>query len=182
MVGQTINTYGCPGGSYPITGSDTGMCLSSAGVLSNYNPGTEITPKLVGLYSFTVQLSDGCTIVTKAFTLNIKLNDPTGGMGFTIKNNTGGDAYYMRNSEPCTLWPKLNYINLQTGDSFTVWNKSDCSGNPNKRCKNQTLDTIFFESYDTNSNFCVRWTNNAANSCNFLDDDPTRPAYTCQFN
>jgi hypothetical protein len=183
VVGQTVNTYGCTGGSYPITGSDTGMCLTSAGVLSNYNPGTATTPKLVGLYNFTVQISDGCTTATKAFALAIKYNDPTGGMGFTVRNNTGGSSYYKRNNEACTLYPSgaatnNPFLNVQPGDVFTFWNNSTCT---NQRCTSQVLDMVFFSGLDINGNFCIRWTNNAAATCNFADDVPTDARYNCPY-
>ncbi|MBI5194785.1 MAG: putative Ig domain-containing protein [Nitrospirae bacterium] len=66
ISGQTIGTFGCPAGRYPITDSNTGLCLISAsGLLSG-------TPTTAGVYNFTVTLTDANAVATsKAFTLNV---------------------------------------------------------------------------------------------------------------
>ncbi|MBI5676468.1 MAG: hypothetical protein HZC48_11690 [Nitrospirae bacterium] len=62
IVGQTAGTNGCAAGRYPIAASDTGLCLTSGGVLSGI-------PKTSGNFPFTVRVTDSAGGTdTKAYT------------------------------------------------------------------------------------------------------------------
>lgn len=70
VVGQTQGTNGCAGTNYPIASVNTGLCLSTAGLISG-------TPVLDGSYTFIVSVTDAeARTATKSLSITINPNDP----------------------------------------------------------------------------------------------------------
>lgn len=70
VVGQTQGTNGCTGTNYPIASANTGLCLTTGGVISG-------TPILSGSYNFTVSVTDAETrSATKSLSITINPNGP----------------------------------------------------------------------------------------------------------
>ncbi|MBI5050475.1 MAG: putative Ig domain-containing protein [Nitrospirae bacterium] len=119
VSGQTAGTFGCAAGSYPITGSNTGLCLvSSTGILSG-------TPSAAGTYSFTVTVNDTCTTASKAFTLNVLVT--CGYSGITVRNSTGVIRGYRENGGGCVSWGINATVNLLPTDYLNVYTAGTCA-------------------------------------------------------
>ncbi len=84
VVGQAQGTNGCAGTDFPVTSVNTGLCLTTGGVISG-------TPIADGSYNFTVQVCDNddpnlpndCPpttnkdrVATRSFSITINPNDP----------------------------------------------------------------------------------------------------------
>ncbi len=155
VAGQTAGTFGCAAGSYPITGSNIGLCLNSAtGALSG-------TPTAQGTYNFTVSLADTCTTDSNAYTLNVI--DSCFATGMNILQSTGSDRSYRRNGGGCTRWNRNTNLNVQPVDTMQFYNNTSCGG---ARCTTQTLNYNFFQGIDTDDDCSISWTGVAA-TCTF---------------
>jgi type II secretory pathway pseudopilin PulG len=171
VAGQTQGTFGCAAGSYPITGSSTGLCLnSSTGVLLG-------TPTTSGTYNFTIQLTakntlgSTCSTTTKAFTLNILDQCFTGGMvllNAITSPTTYNLCYQRRGSTSCGYFARYTSvsqqgaINIQPGDRIYLYyptpggcnlSAPSCPAN-RQQCRSQTLNYGFFMSLDTPNKNC----------------------------
>ena len=70
VVGQSQGTNGCAGTNYPIASVNTGLCLSTAGLISG-------PPVLDGSYTFIVSVTDAeARTATKSLSITINPNDP----------------------------------------------------------------------------------------------------------
>jgi prepilin-type N-terminal cleavage/methylation domain-containing protein len=70
VFGQTQGTNGCAGTNYPIASVNTGLCLSTGGIISG-------TPILDGSYTFIVSVTDAeARPATKTLSITINPNDP----------------------------------------------------------------------------------------------------------
>ncbi|MBI4849611.1 MAG: prepilin-type N-terminal cleavage/methylation domain-containing protein [Nitrospirae bacterium] len=99
VVGQSQGSNGCTGTDYPVAFVNTGLCLTTGGIISG-------TPILDGSYNFTVNVSDAeARSATKSFSITINPNDPkitteilsygTVGQGYTATiSATGGSSSY----------------------------------------------------------------------------------------
>ncbi|MBI4838063.1 MAG: putative Ig domain-containing protein [Nitrospirae bacterium] len=112
VSGQTINTLGCSGSSYPLTNPNTAdLCLAeSTGIISgtvNYSGGaTGTLAACTQTASFTATLTQtGLTAVSKAFTITLNpqtlgittqtLPDARTGVAYSVTlQGTGGRASY----------------------------------------------------------------------------------------
>lgn len=70
VVGQSQGTNGCTGTNYPIASANTGLCLTTGGIISG-------TPILDGSYNFTLSVTDAeSRTATKSLSVTINPNDP----------------------------------------------------------------------------------------------------------
>jgi prepilin-type N-terminal cleavage/methylation domain-containing protein len=70
VAGQTQGTNGCAGTNYPIAPVNTGLCLSTGGLISG-------TPILDGSYNFIVSVTDAeARPATKSLSITVNPNDP----------------------------------------------------------------------------------------------------------
>jgi hypothetical protein len=72
IVGQTRGTHGCTGTDYPIASANTGLCMTTGGVISG-------TPIIDGSYYFTLEVRDHDApqrIATKSLSITINPNKP----------------------------------------------------------------------------------------------------------
>jgi prepilin-type N-terminal cleavage/methylation domain-containing protein len=72
VVGQTQGTSGCTGTNYPIVSANTGLCMTTGGVISG-------TPIIDGSYNFTLEVKDSDSpqrIATKSLSITINPNKP----------------------------------------------------------------------------------------------------------
>ncbi|MDP3297023.1 MAG: putative Ig domain-containing protein [Thermodesulfovibrionia bacterium] len=111
VVGQTAGTFGCAAGNYPITGSNTGLCLNSTtGALSG-------TPTAQGTYNFTVSLADTCTTASNAYTLNVV--DSCFVTGINILN-IGNTRYVRRGAGACNNTATYTWANGRDLNAITT--------------------------------------------------------------
>ncbi len=167
VVGQTAGTFGCVAGSYPITGSNTGLCLNSAtGALSG-------TPTVQGTYNFTVSLADTCTTDSSAYTLNVV--DSCFSPGINVVNTTGA-RFYKKNisttgAAGCTSWANNVIVNVLPVDILYPFTANNC----NTRACTTSHPAPNYMSYgvlqgtDANDNCSIRWSAYGAANCTVSD-------------
>jgi hypothetical protein len=75
--GQVQGSFGCGASDYPISSANTGLCLTTAGVITAATVPVSVPPILDGSFSFSVTVIDneGRT-VSKSLTITVNPNDP----------------------------------------------------------------------------------------------------------
>jgi type II secretory pathway pseudopilin PulG len=146
VVGQTQGTNGCTGTDYPIASANTGLCMTTGGVISG-------TPIIDGSYNFTLEVKDSDSpqrIATKSLSITINPNDPRITTEF-LHYGTVGQAYAANLSATGGLTPYTwtvsglpSGLELRTSGTCTAGPVTlDCSATTPCICGTPTVSGTF---------------------------------------